>query len=50
MGNVRNRIDVKLVSKKKGYLKWTSKRSYMSHKTFNNDLVTVRKKKSYINA
>ena len=34
MGNARNRIDVKLVSNKKGYLKWTSKPSYMSHKIF----------------
>ena len=29
--NLRNRIDVKLVSNKKDYLKWTSKPSYMSH-------------------
>ena len=26
----KNRIDVKLVSNKKDYLKWTSKLSYMS--------------------
>ena len=31
MENVRNRIDVKLVSNQKDYLKWTSKPSYMSH-------------------
>ena len=43
--NVRNRIDVKLVSNKKYYIKWTSKRSYMSHKMFNNDLVALH----YIN-
>ena len=30
--NLRNRIDVKLVSNKKGYLKWTSKPIYMSQK------------------
>ena len=30
--NVRNRIDVKLVSNKRDYLKWTSKPSYISHK------------------
>ena len=30
--NVRNRIDVRLVSNKKDYLKWTSKPSYMSQK------------------
>ena len=49
MENLRNRIDVKLVSNKKDYLKWTSKPSYMSHKIFDNDLVAIRKK-SYINA
>ena len=31
MENLRNRIDAKLVSNKKDYLKWTSKPSYMSH-------------------
>ena len=31
MENLRNRIDVKLVSNKRDYLKWTSKPSYMSH-------------------
>ena len=43
--NLRNRIDVKLVSNKKGYLKWTSKPSYMSHNIFDNDLVAIRKNK-----
>ena len=41
MESLRNRIDVKLVSNKKGYLKWTSKPNYMSHKIFENDLVTI---------
>ena len=45
MENVRNRIDVKLVSNKKDYLKWTSKPSYMSHKIFDNDLVAICKNK-----
>ena len=39
MENIRNRIDVKLVSNKKDYLKLTSKPSYMSRKIFDNDLV-----------
>ena len=43
--NLRNRIDVKLVSNKKCYLKWTSKPSYISHKIFDNDLVAIRKNK-----
>ena len=45
MENLRNRIDVKLVSKIKDYLKWTSKPSYMPHKRFHNDLAAIRKNK-----
>ena len=45
MENLRNRIDVKLVSNKKDYLKWKPKPSNMSHKIFHNDLVTIRKNK-----
>ena len=45
MENLRNRIVVKLVSNKKGYLKWTSKPSYMSHKTLDNDIVAIHKNK-----
>ena len=45
MESLRNRIDIKLVSNKKDYLKWTSKPSYMSHKTIDNDLVEIRKNK-----
>ena len=43
--NLRNRINVKLVSNKKYYLKWTTKASYTSHKIFDNDLVATRKNK-----
>ena len=45
MENLRNRIDVRLVSNKKDYTKWTSKPSYMSRKTFDNDLVAIYKNK-----
>ena len=45
IGNLRNRIDVKLVNNEKGYLKYTSKPSYMSHKEFDNTLVAIRKSK-----
>ena len=45
MENLRNRIDVKLVSNKRGDLKWTYKPSYMSYKTFDNELVAIRKNK-----
>ena len=43
--NLKNRIDVKLVSNKKDYLKRTFKLSYMSHKIFDNDLVAILKNK-----
>ena len=43
--NLRNRIDVKLVNNKKGYLKCASKPSYMSRKIFDNNLVAIRKSK-----
>ena len=45
MKNLRNRIDIKLVSNKKDYLKCTSKRNYVSLKICDNDLVPVRKNK-----
>ena len=45
MGNVRNRINVKLVINEKDYLKCTSKPSYMSHKIFDINLVAIRKSK-----
>ena len=41
--NVRNRVDVKVVNNKKGYLKCTSKSSYMSHKIVDNNLVAIGK-------
>ena len=43
--NIRNRIDVKLVSNKKDYLKCTLKPSYISHKIFDNNLVAISKSK-----
>ena len=45
MENVRNKIDVKLVSNEKDYLKCTSKPRYMPHKIFDNNLVPMRKSK-----
>ena len=45
MENIRNRIDEKLVSVKKLYLKLISKLGYMSQKIFDNDLVAIRKNK-----
>ena len=46
MESLRNRMDVKLVSNKKCYLKWASKPCYMSHKIFGKDLVEIRKNKA----
>ena len=43
MENVRNKINVKLVSNKNDCIKRTSKPSYMSHKIFDNDLAAIRK-------
>ena len=45
MENLRNGINVKLVSNKKVYLKWASKPSYLSHKVFDNDLVVIHNNK-----
>ena len=45
MENLRNTINLKLVSNKKNYLKWTSKPSYMPHKIFDIDLIVIRKNK-----
>ena len=47
MENLRNRIDVKLVSNEKDYLKWTYKPIYMSHQIFviYSYLVVIRKSK-----
>ena len=45
MENLRNRIDVKLVSIEKDFLKCTSKPSYIAHKIFDNNLVAIRKSK-----
>ena len=43
---LRNRIDVRLLSNKKYYLKWTSNPSYMSQKIFGNDLGSISKSKA----
>ena len=45
MKNLRNRINVKLVSNKKRLFKLGSKPSYMSNQIFDNDLVTIRNNK-----
>ena len=41
--NLRNKIDVGLISNNKDYLKWTSKPSYMSQRMSDNDLVRIQK-------
>ena len=42
MENIQNRIDIKHVTNKECYLKWTLKPSYMPYKIFDNDLVAIR--------
>ena len=41
--NLTNRIDVRLASNEKDYLKWISKPSYMMQIVFNKDLIAIRK-------
>ena len=41
MENLRNWVDVKLVSNEKDYLKWRTKPSCMSQKMFENDLIAI---------
>ena len=43
MKSLRNRIDAMLLSNEKGYLKWTSKPSYMSQNIFAKNLVAIPK-------
>ena len=45
MGNLRKRIDVRLVNNKKDYLKWISRPRYLSQKMFDNNLATICKSK-----
>ena len=45
MEHLRKIIAVRFVSNEKGYLKWTSKPSYMSPNLFENDLVVILKSK-----
>ena len=45
MKNVKNRINVELVSNKKDDLKLTSNSNCVSYKIFENDLVAIRKNK-----
>ena len=45
MENLRNRIDVKLVSNKRDCLKRTSKSTYMLHKIFDNEFVAILENK-----
>ena len=50
MKNLRNRINVKLLSNEKGYMKQKSKPRYMSQKIFDNDLFAICKSKdTFIN-
>ena len=44
-GKLEKKIDVRLVNNEKDCLKCTSKPSYMSHLTFDNNLVAIRKSK-----
>ena len=45
MKNLRNRINVRIVSNNKDYSRWTSKPSYVLQKIFDNELAAIRKSK-----
>ena len=45
MENLRNWINVRLRNNEKDYLKCTSKPRFMSHKTFDNNLIVITKRK-----
>ena len=45
MENLRNRIDVRLASKERDYLKCRLKPCYLSQKIFGNNFVAIRKSK-----
>ena len=49
MENLRKRIDVRLVTNEKKLLKLTSKSTYVSSKTFNENLVAAQKIKETLN-
>ena len=49
MENLGNRIYEKLVNKEKDFFKCAAKPSYVSHKIFNNTLVTIHKSKHALN-
>ena len=44
MGNLRNRINAKLVNNEKDYLQQAPKPTYISHKISDNDLVAIHQK------
>ena len=46
MENLRNRVDVRLVTNEEDYLKWLSKPDVVTQKLFDNDLVEIHKIKT----
>ena len=48
MGNLRKRINVRLVNNAKDYKKYVSKPSFVSQKIFSKDLVSVHEIKSVL--
>ena len=41
MENLRKRMNVKLVNNEKGFLKYTSRSTYITHKTFDKDYAAI---------
>ena len=41
--NFRNKVNVRMVSNKKHYFRWTSKLTYVTQEIFDNNLVAIHK-------
>ena len=48
MGNLRKRINVRFVNNKKGFLKYTSKATYVTHKQFNKNFAAIHEIKQVL--
>ena len=48
MGNLRKRINVRLVNNAKDFLKYTSKPTYITHKIFGKDYAAIHEIKSVL--
>ena len=50
MGNLRKRINVRLVTNKKDFLKYTSRPTHITHKIFGKNYAAIHENKTSFNA